>query len=248
VPFVFVFARFLEMQSRNGFQRVFHNTIAELWRREDSERTSGPVAGTAVVVVNGNHTDFDSALSKYQYPAFAADAFVCLTEWELVQADYVKAAHDPEWDPQGRHRTDTNREYTRNLMTGLAEALIEANIATDWLIVGLSAGCVTAVALAHKLLHAGHSIRGLVADSGVPGSEDPLPPELVITLFRYTADFEFWQGGKVDEEWRRRGFTNMWDRPYNGAFDRHACKVTAKCVRECLSWYVNNAAPVFVQN
>ena len=64
------------MQSRDGFELVFRNTIAELWKRKGTGCTSEPAAGTAVVVVNGNNTDCDGALSKYQYPAFAADAFI----------------------------------------------------------------------------------------------------------------------------------------------------------------------------
>ena len=226
----------LQNPNREHFQCVFRNTVIEQWRNSGVEQRD-----TAVIAVNGNHIAFDNALEKPSDPGFAADRMICLRHWDFVQAEYVKAPHDPQDDHDGRHFTNSNEKHTELVMQGLAEAVVEADLATDWLVVVFSGGCVTAVALTRQLLFAGHSIRGLVMDSGVPGSQPALPPAILISLFHYTGEREFWQGGQVVRAWKRRGFDNVWPYPYNGYWDRHARKVTADCVRQCWTWYQDNA-------
>ena len=221
------------LEQRRGFNCTARNTYADLWVRDRQTEDRGSLG---VLVVNGNNIDFDGALRYASCPAWIADAFVCVRQTDTEQARYRRAPHDPADDAEGHHWTDSDREHTSRVVHGLKAALLADGLPTEWLLVAFSGGCVTAVRLAHELLEADVALRGLVADSGVPGSEPSLPPKLLVTLFRYTAPTEYWQGGDILREWQRRCFLKLYDQPYEGPSDRHAQKVTATCMSMCLDW------------
>ena len=66
---------------------------------------------------------------------------------------------------------------------------------------------MTAVALAHLIIQQGGNVLGVVADSGVPGSQPALPASVPISLFACRRPWEFWHCGMIERVWRAQGYT-----------------------------------------
>ena len=66
---------------------------------------------------------------------------------------------------------------------------------------------MTAVALAHLIIQQGGNVLGVVADSGVPGSQPALPASVPISLFACRRPWEFWHCGMIECVWRAQGYT-----------------------------------------
>ena len=190
---------------------VFHvihaNNVVEVRQRlmGDGDRDA------AVVCIFGNtatwtdiHDEWPESCTPY------ADICITVRDKTLDQTKYAESV----FDPSGAHpedRTGSDETYTQTVLSGVLPKLQQAVASKRWVLHGASGGCVVAVTLARWLLLENHTVLGVIADCGVPGTGPALPEEVACSVFKHKDDgycpgkrrlFDVWidQGYTVDFE------------------------------------------------
>ena len=105
------------------------------------------------------------------------------------------------------------------------------------LLVAASGGCVPALELGRRLCSNGHVVRGLIVDSGVPGSGPPTA--FPISVWAYRSPEEYWNGGSIVDIWRSHGYAV--DFVYEYRYGGHASGLKKWTLDECRTWFEMNA-------
>ena len=127
-------------------------------------------------------------LSWPDSPAFVSHFCLNVRDQRGNQAEYLQGVGDGD-DPNCF--TASDESHTEAVLEGVMVALTDATDSTTWILHGASGGCVTAVSLARQLLAGGHSVLGVLADSGVPGSGLALPSQVPLSIWAYAYD-KYW--------------------------------------------------------
>ena len=216
-----------------GFSLVWENSVNHLFVRNSKICNNWP----AVVVCLGNTCDFIRGVAGwYDSPGWGAHAILCVKDCSLEQAYYIRAASDAVSSTY-KDWTDSSNDYTALALDGVLGQLKVSLPSRHWVLAGLSGGCVTAASLARHLQNDAHTVVGLVADSGVPGTWVALD-DLPVAVYRFKSSEEFWNGGEVAVEWSRRGYNVLHDYAY-GRDDghSHASFLNGKELYACASWF-----------
>ena len=210
------------------FEVVQANTCVEM------RRSSLVAHDVGVVCCFGNTATFTSIWDQWsRSTAFHAHICINVLDASIVHAKYIRGPLD-DASTDADNLTGTDPEYTNQVLEGVVSALLENCPVRVWVLHGASGGCATTVELARRLLALGHQILGVLADCGVPGSGDPLPRQVPVSVFRSTGD-RYWNQhpAHLFDVWRGHGFAV--DNEANCKAD-HAWAVDDKCLRQCLQW------------
>ena len=225
-----------------GFSLVWENSVNHLFVRNSKIGNNWP----AVVVCLGNTCDFIRGVAEwYDSPGWGAHAILCVKDCSLEQAYYIRAASDAVSSTY-KDWTDSSNDYTDLALDGVLGQLKVSLPSRHWVLAGQSGGCVTAASLARHLQNDAHTVVGLVADSGVPGTWVALD-DLPVAVYRFKSSEEFWNGGEVAVEWSRRGYNVVHDYAYGPDGDRigvyqqrgqsHASFLNGKELYACVNWF-----------
>ena len=98
---------------------------------------------------------------------------------------------------------------------------------------GASGGCVVAVTLARWLLLEKHTVVGIIADCGVPGTGPALPEEVACSVFKYNHDV-YWPGERrLFDIWINQGYAVDFEGYTNKG---HAWAVNGCCMERMLEY------------
>ena len=145
------------------------------------------------------HDDWPESCAPY------ADICINVRDKSLAQTKYLES----EFDTNGAHpkdHTGSDESYTLEVLRGVFPVLLRAVGSKRWVLHGASGGCVVAVTLARWLLLEKHTVVGVIADCGVPGTGPPLPEDVPCSVFKYTHD-GWWPGERRPYDvWIRQGY------------------------------------------
>ena len=207
---------------------VHTNTLWEL-RMRIHDRSIMTHHDVAVLCIFGNTGTFRRCVTDWDGSLAVYGDFVLSVRTEADKhARYVQMAGDSD-DP--RDFTGSEPPHTAAAVAGGVESLVPLTKARTWILHGASGGCVTAVEIARKLLARGHRILGLLADSGVPGSGEPLPATVPVAVWTCAWDTNWFQRN-LAQIWRAGGYHVIFDYPFHWA--GHAGGVDKKRMRESL--------------
>ena len=96
-----------------------------------------------------------------------------------------------------------------------------------------------AVTLARWLLLENHTVLGVIADCGVPGTGPALPEEVACSVFKYRHD-KYWPGERrVFDVWIDQGYTVDFEGHTNKG---HAWAVNGRCMALMLDYIAQKHA------
>ena len=161
-----------------------------------------------------------------------ADICITVRDKTLDQTKYEESA----FDHSGAHpedRTGSDESYTQTVLSGVLPKLQQAVASKRWVLHGASGGCVVAVTLARWLLLENHTVLGVIADCGVPGTGPALPEEVACSVFKYKDD-GYWPGKRrLFDVWIDQGYTVDFEGYTNKG---HAWAVDSRCMAGVLDY------------
>ena len=153
---------------------------------------------------------------------------ITLCNWWTDQTEYVRGdMDDMSTKPADYSCSDT--AYTQLVTDGMLTCMLQMAHSDLWVFHCASGGCVTAVTLARGLLQHHQHVLGIIADSGVPGSDPALPRRVPVYVFRALHDswwpgrdrlFQIWEKLQYEVDFRSEG--QEWQ--------RHAGVVADRCM------------------
>ena len=169
----------------NTFSHVFSNSFIDGWSK-CAQRQSLTVA------FMGNATTFEKAIVNCKSsPAHAADLVFCVKREDVNMTEHLPYEHEKCLSSRDWSGSDVC--HTKKILNGLLEFVIQANSGRlPVLLVAASGGCVPALELGRRLCSNGHVVRGLIVDSGVPGSGPPTA--FPISVWAYRSPEKYWNG------------------------------------------------------
>lgn len=209
------------------FSVIHRNDIVEVRQQLLGDRD------VAVVCIFGNtatwtriHDNWPESCTPY------ADICINVRDTTLAQTKYSES----KFDPNGAHPNDhtgSDESYTLEVLSGVLPVLLRAVGSKRWVLHGASGGCVVAVTLARWLLLEKHTVVGVIADCGVPGTGPALPEEVACSVFKYNHDV-YWPGERrLFDVWINQGYAVDFEGYTNKG---HAWAVNGWCMKRMLEY------------
>ena len=212
------------------FSHVFSNSFIDGWSKRARRQS-------LTVAFMGNATTFEKAIVNcVSSPAHAADLVFCVKREDVNMTEYLPYEHEKCLSSRDWSGSDVC--HTEKILDGLLEFVIQANSGRlPVLLVAASGGCVPALELGRRLCSNGHVVRGLIVDSGVPGSGPATA--FPISVWAYRSPEEYWNGGSIVDIWQSHGYTV--DFVYEYRYGGHASGFKKWTLDECKTWFEMNA-------